>query len=104
MVCGYQSQRLPESIDLKRDTSDGTMLTWFRKLTKAAREETKREPFSQMCDMADDYTDYDSSPSLVMEDPDPVVVGLNGEAHEGPIWRPKSKPTLNESSVASIID
>lgn len=95
---------LTESVELKRDTSDGTMLTWFRKLTKAARDETKRELFAHMCDMGEDYTDYESSPSLVMEDPDPVVVGQNGEAYKGPIWRPKSKLTLNEYSVASIIN
>ncbi|OWZ77974.1 hypothetical protein C365_03733 [Cryptococcus neoformans Bt85] len=53
--CVTNPNDLTESVELKRDTSDGTMLTRFRKLTKTARDETKRE-----------------FPSLVTEDPDHV--------------------------------
>lgn len=49
-----------------------------------------------MCNMAEDC--------LVTEDPDPVVVDQNGEAYERPHLAPKSKLTVNEYSVASIIN
>lgn len=55
-----------------------------------------------MCNMAEEYTDYESSPSLVTEDPDSVVVDQNGEAYKGLIWRPKSKPYCER--ILSCID
>lgn len=55
-----------------------------------------------MCNMAEEYTDYESSPSLVTEDPDPVVVDQNGEAYERPHLAPKSKPYCER--ILSCID
>lgn len=57
-----------------------------------------------MCNMAEEYTDYESSPSLVTEDPDSVVVDQNGEAYKASFGAPRVSLTVNEYSVASIIN